>query len=111
MLASKLKASATACLHLVGVLGLMACDAASVDRALQSIDGLAAIEHSQQLTAERIVEEVVAQEHGAQQSAEVHDRFIEWIAPRRGSVARRDVDGAGVPGMHGCDEMHGVVPV
>jgi len=111
MLASKLKASATACLHLVGVLGLMACDSAGVDRSLQSIDGLAAIEHAQQFAAEHVVEEVVAQEYGAQQSAEMHDRFIEWIAPRRRSVARRDVDGAGVSGMHGGDEMHGVVPV
>jgi uncharacterized protein involved in copper resistance len=36
---------------------------------------------------------------------------IERIATGRRSEARRDMNGAGVPGMHGGDEMHSVVPV
>jgi hypothetical protein len=58
------------------VLGLVARDSAGVYGSLQSIDGLAAIKDAQQFAAERVVEGVVAQEYGAQQSAEVHDRLI-----------------------------------
>jgi len=58
----------------------VAGDPTGIDGALQGVDGLAAVQDAQQLTPEHVVEEVVAQEHGAQQSAEVRDRLIERIA-------------------------------
>ena len=53
-------------LHLLGLLGLTAGDAAGIDRALQRVDGLAPVEHAQQFATKDIVEKVIAQEHGAQ---------------------------------------------
>jgi hypothetical protein len=51
----------------------MAGDVTRVDRALQCVEGLAAIEDAQQLTTKDIVEKVVARESGPQQPAEMDD--------------------------------------
>jgi len=53
-------------LHLLRLFGLMASDAPGVDRSLQCVDGFAPVEHAQQFGAKDVVEEVIAQEHGAQ---------------------------------------------
>ncbi len=41
----------------------------------------------------------------------MRDRLIERIAAGGRSVARSDVNGTGVPSMHGSDQTHGLVPV
>ncbi len=53
-------------LHLVEVFGLMTNDATRVDCALEGVDRFAPVEHAQQLAAKDVVEEIIAQEHGAQ---------------------------------------------
>ena len=60
-------------------LRLEARDASGVDRTLERVDRLAAVEHPEQLAAERVVDEVIGQEHGSQQLAELYERR----APRR----------------------------
>jgi hypothetical protein len=45
-------------LRLLGLLSLMTCDAAGVDRALQCVDGLAPVEHAQQFATKDVVEKV-----------------------------------------------------
>ena len=82
MLARRLSASATG-LDLVGALRLMAGHSAGIDRALQGVDGLTAVEHARELTAEGVVQEVVAQENSAKEPTQVYDGLVEWIAARR----------------------------
>ena len=51
-------------LHLFGLLGLTAGDAAVIEGALQCVDSLAPVEHAQQFATKGLVEEIIAQEHG-----------------------------------------------
>jgi len=98
--ANRLSASATG-LHLLVLFGLVAGDTADVDSALQGIDGLAAVEHAQQLAAKGFVDEVVAQEHSAQQFAHLHHGLIERVAASGGPVPGQDGDRAAVAAMYG----------
>ncbi len=52
-------------LHLLGLPGLVAGDATDIDRALEGIDRLAAIEYAQDLAAEGLVDKVVGQKDRA----------------------------------------------
>jgi|SRR3984957_5792615 len=89
----------------------MTGDAPCVDRALQGIDGLAAVEDAQQLAAKHIVEEVIAQEHGPQQPSKMDDGLLERIAAGGRSESGRNIDCAGVPRMHGGNEVHNLFPM
>jgi hypothetical protein len=68
-------------LHLVVALGLIIADASGVDGALQGVHGLPTVEHAQQLAAEGRVDEVVGEEDGPQELAELRHGIVERIAP------------------------------
>ena len=63
-------------LHLLMMLGLIARDPTTVDRTLQGIDGLAAIEYPEQLPTEGLIDEVVGEEHRAQWLPQMRDSLI-----------------------------------
>src|ERR1700693_1472060 len=108
-LASKLNASATACISLL--LGLVAGHATDVDRALQGIDRLCAIEHAQQFTSKCLVDEIIGQEHSAQQSSQLRQGFVQRISPSGSAKARQHLNRTGVPAVDGGDKVHNLPPL
>jgi hypothetical protein len=98
-------------LHFLVALGLIAGNATRVDRALQGIDRLASVQHPQQFPSENGVHKVVGEEHSAQQLTEMDERFIERIAACGRAEPRERIDGAGVPAVHGGDEVRDLIPV
>jgi hypothetical protein len=66
----------------ISLRALDAGHASYVDRALQGIDGFTAIEPAQQLATKGLIDEVIGQEHRAQQATEMPQGFIQWIPAR-----------------------------
>ena len=98
-------------LHLIGLLGWVASHPAGVDRALQGVGGLAAIEHAQQFPPKGFVDEVIGQEHSPQQLAELHECLVQRISARSGAKARERIDRAGVAAVHGGKQVHHPIPL
>jgi hypothetical protein len=85
--------------------------ATDIDRALQGIDGLAAIEHAQQLTSKCLVDEIVGQEHRAQQPTQLRQSLVQRIAASGSAKARQHLNCTGVPAVHRSDEVHNLLPL
>ena len=86
--ASRLSASATACISSMR-LAWWPGNAPGVDRALETVHRLAAVEDAQQLAAEDRDHEVVGEEDGSHQTAEVHAPLVEGVATRGRNFASR----------------------
>jgi hypothetical protein len=69
------------------------------------------IEHAQQLTSKCLIDKIVGQERGAQQSTQLREGFVQRIASHGSAKTRQHLNCTGVPAVHRGDEVHDLLPM
>ena len=97
--------------RIVGAPGLRLPDTSGVDRALERVDRLTAVEHPAQLPAEVGIDEVVGQERCPQQLAQLDAGVVDRVSLGRRAEPGQRSHRAGMACLYRGRQMHQLVPM